>query len=181
MEIDLLPILVIILLLVVLIVYILLRYFQQRMQQIKKEAEMYHPPVSPDSKQQDALDQPTDFEKMTMMIQDSFRPTAIETEQQAEEQLLSFLNKKLPGRCISKGQTTHGRRIDMVFEGTFGIELVLVTNEGKLVSLLQQIPSLKQKYSRLLLILVDINALSSFTIDDYKQQFEDLGISTIIK
>ncbi len=121
-----------------------------------------------------------EFKIIQNKIKRGFNPTS-ESEETCENELVDFLNKKLPGRIISKGQSVNGRRIDFVFEGTYALELVVVNNEGKLISVMDQMMKSKDTYSKVLLILVDIGAIPTSKINDYASQYESIGIPTIVK
>jgi hypothetical protein len=126
------------------------------------------------------LDAPSEFQKIVELIKNGFYPSA-STEEECEQQLMQFLNKHYPGRPIKIGHTRTGRRIDMVFEGTYAFELVHVTSEGKLIALTDQLGSSKKDFQNIIVILVDIDEVPLNKLNDYIKIFKDIGIVSIIK
>lgn len=121
------------------------------------------------------------FDKIIQLLREEFQPTAITSEDDCETQLIHFLSSRFPSIVQSKGHTVHGRKIDLVIEGVYALELILVTNEGKLLSLMEQIGDSKQEFSKMAVILVDVNEVPSDKIQQYSQEYENLGVMTIVK
>ena len=121
------------------------------------------------------------FDIIIQLIRESFRPTATDNEDECENQLITFLASRFPAIVQHRGHTSQGRKIDLIIEGTYALELILVSNEGKLISLMEQIVRSKQDFSKMAVILVDVHQVPFEKIEEYCREFEHLGITTIIK
>ena len=155
------------------------RFIVKKLNQTSDEKSRSTPPIHNHSVL-NSFDPPSEFQTIVELIRDGFYPSA-STEEECEQQLMQFLNKHYPGRPLKIGHTRTGRRIDMVFEGTYAFELVHVTSEGKLIALTDQICSSKKDFQNIMVILVDIDEVPSTKLNDYIKIYEDMGITSIIK
>ena len=79
------------------------------------------------------------------------------------------------------GHTSRGIKIDLVIEGSYAIELITVDNEGKLISLMDQMLKSQKEFGKVAAILVDINKIPDSKIREYITEFEKKKIKTILK
>ena len=121
------------------------------------------------------------FYKIVQSIQDNFNLIDIKNEEDGEKQLLQFLNKKFPNVILRHGHTSRGIKIDLVIEGTYAIELITADNEGKLISLMDQMLKSQKEFGKVAAILVDINKIPNSKIREYITEFEKKKIKTILK
>jgi len=129
----------------------------------------------------DVLDGEDKFETIVKTIEQEFRPTAFTSEDDGEKQLLSFLSSRFPAIISSRGHARSGLKIDLVLEGTYAVELAVLTNEGRLFSLLDEVVQSLQDFSKMVVILVDIDQVPFQKIQEYVQEFEKRGVKTIVK
>ena len=122
-----------------------------------------------------------DFDEIVQSIKDNFHPVDVKHEEDGEIQLIQFLNKEFPNEIFRHGHTSRGIKIDLVIEGTYALELITVDNEGKLISLMDQMLKSKQDFYNVAVILVDTGKVSFSIIAEYAAEFEKIGIKTVIK
>lgn len=122
-----------------------------------------------------------DFDEIVQSIKDNFHPVDVKNEEDGEIQLIQFLHKKFPNKIFRHGHTSRGIKIDFVIEGTYALELITVDNEGKLISLMDQMLKSKQDFYNVAVILVDKGKVSFSIITEYIAEFEKIGIKTVLK
>ena len=122
-----------------------------------------------------------EFESIINIIEAGFQPTNVTTEAEAEKELIHFLNLRFPNKILRQGHTSTGVRIDIVIEGTYAIELVTVDSESRLVTLTHQILQSKEDFSRIAVILIDLNKLPVDKMQNYVNEYEKLHVKTIVK
>jgi hypothetical protein len=121
------------------------------------------------------------FESIINIIREGFQPENVTNEQQAEKELLQFLNARFPNMIKGQGHTSTGVRIDIVIEGTYAIELVTVDNESRLVTLMHQMVQSKEDFSHLAVVLVDLGKIPFDKIQNYVDEYEKLNVKTVVK
>ena len=121
------------------------------------------------------------FDEIVQSIADGFHLDSVKDEEDCENQLITFLNKKFPQKIFRRGHTSRGVKIDLVVEGSYALELIVVNNEGRLISLMEQMLKSKQDFGKNAVILVDINKIPASKIKEYATEYERIGIRTIIK
>jgi hypothetical protein len=131
-------------------------------------------PVHPNSEK-------NEFDLIVQSIDKNFSPIVEKDEEDCENQLINYLNSRFPNNVQKRGHTTEGRRIDIVIDGTYALELIIVSNEGKLVSLMDQVLKSKKEFSEVAVILLDIGKVTSDRIEEYINDFKAEGVKTIIK
>ena len=94
---------------------------------------------------------------------------------------MNFLNDRFPTHAESHGHTSKGKPIDIVIDGTYAIELIIVDNEGKLVSLMDHVLKFKEDFGIVVVILLDTGEVPFFIIEKYIREFEKIGVKTIVK
>lgn len=127
------------------------------------------------------VDEKSEFDTIVQSIEGKFKLKPVENEEDAEKQLMTFLNTKFPDKVQRPGHTSEGRKIDIVIDGTYAIELALVSNEGRLVALMDQIIRSKKDFGEIAIILVDMGKVPSITIDNYVRDYKQLGVKAIVK
>lgn len=127
------------------------------------------------------LDGPSEFERMVQSVKDSFHLNVITSEEHAENQLLAFLSATYPKHFfVRKGHDSSGGKIDIVVDGSFAFNLILVTNEGRLVSLMDQVLKAKQEFVANVVILVDVDMVPVHRLQQYAEEFQQINVQTII-
>ena len=121
------------------------------------------------------------FEDIIRTIKEGFHPVDVNNEEECEKQLIHFLETRFPKNIIRRGHSPEGRRIDIVITGIFALELIIVENEGKLIFLLNHVLKIKDNFSKVAVVLIDVGKISTNTISNYVKEFEQSGINTIIK
>jgi hypothetical protein len=122
-----------------------------------------------------------DFNNIIQKIKEGFNPEYAENEEAYEKELVNFLNLRFPNKIFRQGHTSSGLRIDIVIEGTYALELITVNNEGRLLSLMNQIRDSKFDYHQMAVVLIDLGRIPSEKIQDYANVYESLEVKTIIK
>ena len=146
--------------------------FDENMFEEKFDNDEGFKPVSSDAE---------DFNDIIETIENDFYPNMGVDESDYEKQLLLFLAKKFPNQVKIQGHTTDGKKIDIVIDGTYAIELITVESEGKLVSVIDQITKSKEDFPHFLLILVDVGKVHYSKIEDYIKEYQRIGVKTISK
>jgi len=123
----------------------------------------------------------SEFDIIVQSIRKKFTLGSASDETDAEEQLLTFLNTKFPNRVQQEGHTSTGKRVDIVIDGTYSLELVVVQNEGRLVSLMDHLVKSKQDFSEVAVILVDIGEVPARKLEGYIVTYKNMGVRTILK
>jgi len=123
----------------------------------------------------------TDFEVVLQSIDSSFNPTYVKNEDDLEQQFLNFLNRRFPERIQRQGHTSSGRKVDVVIDGTYSIELIVVNNEAELAFLMTQINRSKTDFGEVAVILYDIGKVPSSKIEEYVRRYEEIGAKVLIK
>ena len=122
-----------------------------------------------------------EFEKIINVIEEGFQPNNVTNEAEAEKELIHFLTTRFPNKILGRGHTSTGVRIDIVIEGTYAIELVTLDSESRLVTLTHQILQSKEDFSKIAVIIIDLNKLPSAKIQHYVNEYEKLNVKTIVK
>jgi ABC-type cobalt transport system substrate-binding protein len=122
-----------------------------------------------------------DFDTILGSIEQGFNPGIAKNEEDAENQLIGFLNTRFPNKSLTGGHTSTGKKVDIVIDGTYCIELAVVNNEGRLVSLMDQILKYKRDFGEVGVILLDLNEVPAYTIEKYIDAYKKVGAKVIIK
>jgi len=122
-----------------------------------------------------------DFDAILGSIEGGFNPSIVKTEEGYENQLIEFLNTRFPNKTLTGGHTSLGEKVDMVIDGTYCIELAVVNNEGRLVSLMDQILKYKMDFGEVAVILLDPNEVPAYTIEKYIDAYKQAGAKVIVK
>jgi len=176
---------------IVISLFLLLDYIRNNRHSSINNSSFYHPRNQPSDlsfrKSSDekstasAEDKQSEFDAIVQSIMKGFHPDSIKDEEECEKQLIQFLNKKFPNKILRRGHTSRGVKIDLVIEGSYALELIVVDNEGRLISLMDQMLKSKQDFGKLAAILVDINKIPVSKIEEYVTELEKIGIKTILK
>ncbi len=121
-----------------------------------------------------------DFNTILRIIDREFKPEAVNKEE-TEKQLIKFLNKKFPKKTQRHGHTSDGKKVGIVIDGTYSLELVVLNNESKLLSIVDNIITSRRDFSEVAVILIDIGKISNIKIKEYIEEFKELGAKIIIK
>jgi len=122
-----------------------------------------------------------DFDTVLGSIEGSFIPDATKNEEESENQLIQFLASRFPNKMLSRGHTSGGEKVDIVIDGTYSIYLAVINNEGRLVSLMDQILKSKRDFGAVAVILLDMGEVSTYTIEKYVDSYEKTGVRVIVK
>jgi ABC-type cobalt transport system substrate-binding protein len=135
----------------------------------------------------EALEQPIsapkveyDFGTILGSIEQGFNPGTVKNEEDAENKLIGFLNTRFPNKSVTGGHTSTGKKVDIVIDGTYCIELVVVDNEGRLVSLMDQILKYKRDFGEVLAIIL-FDDVPTYTIEKYVDSYRKAGAKVIVK
>ncbi len=112
-------------------------------------------------------------------IEQGFEPEDVRDENDFEKQLMQFLKIKYPDRIKRQVDTPKGK-IDIIIDNRYAIELKIADGKGKLRDLLGQVHSYKKVYSEVAVILLDVGKMSHSEIKEYVDDYENLGVKTII-
>jgi len=123
----------------------------------------------------------SEFDTIVQSVRKKFTLDSVSNETDAEKQLLIFLNTKFSNRVQQEGHTSTGKRVDIVIDGTYSLELVVVQNEGRLVSLMDHLVKSKQDFSEVAVILVDIGEVPARKLEGYIVTYKNMGVQTILK
>jgi hypothetical protein len=136
----------------------------------------------------EALEQPIsapkveyDFDTILGSIEQGFNPGIVKTEEECENQLIQFLGTRFPNKSLTGGHTSTGKKVDIVIDGTYCIELAVVNNEGRLVSLMDQILKYKMDFGEVAVILLDSGEVPAYTIEKYIDAYKQAGAKVIVK
>lgn len=122
-----------------------------------------------------------DFDTILGSIGIGFNPLQIKDEEDAENQLVVFLDSRFPDKSLTGGHTSTGKKVDIVIDGTYSIELALVNNEARLVSLMEQILRYKMDFGQVAVILLDSGEVPAYTMEKYVDSYKKAGAKVIIK
>ena len=122
-----------------------------------------------------------DFDTILGSIEGGFNLGIVKNEEESENQLIQFLNTRFPNKALTGGHTTLGEKVDIVIDGTYCIELAIVNNEGRLVSLMDQILKYKRDFGEVAVILLDFNEVPAYTIEKYIDAYKQAGAKVIVK
>lgn len=122
-----------------------------------------------------------DFDTVLGSIGVGFNPDQVKDEEDAENQLLIFLDARFPNKSLTGGHTSTGKKVDIVIDGTYCIELAIVNNEARLVSIMEQILKYKMDFGEVAVILLDSGEVPAYTIEKYVDSYKNAGAKVIIK
>jgi len=122
-----------------------------------------------------------DFNDIINAIEQAFHPKSVIDEKTSETELITFLASRFPNKIIRRGHTSKGDKVDIVVDGTHALELVVVSNEGKLISLLDHILKSRQDFGEVGVILIDVDTVPLNQIETYIQEYETINVKTIVK
>jgi hypothetical protein len=122
-----------------------------------------------------------DFDTILRSIEEGFNPGPVKDEEDSENQLIRFLNTRFSNTSLTRGHTSIGEKVDIVIDGTYCIELAFVSNEARLISLMDQILKIKQDFGEVAVILLDVNIVPAYTIEKYVDSYKKAGAKVIIK
>lgn len=182
---------VIIIVILAISLFLLWDYIKNNRHSSINNSSFYHPRNQRDDlSHKDLLDQKStistekrknEFDVIIQSIVDGFHPDFFKDEEDCENQFIEFLNRKFPNKILRRGHTSRGVKIDLVIEGSYALELIIVNNEGRLISLMDQMLKSKQDFGKVAAILVDINKIPFSKIKEYITELEKIGIKTIMK
>jgi len=121
----------------------------------------------------------SEFDSILESIEQGFEPEDVRDENDFEKQLMQFLKIKYPDRIKRQVDTPKGK-IDIIIDNRYAIELKIADGKGKLRDLLGQVHSYKKVYSEVAVILLDVGKMSHSEIKEYVDDYENLGVKTII-
>jgi len=121
----------------------------------------------------------SEFDSILESIEKGFEPEDVRDENDFEKQLTQFLKIKYPEKIKRQVETPKGK-IDIVIDNLYAIELKIADRRGKLRDLVGQVHSYKKVYSEVAVILLDVGKMSRSEIKEYVDDYENLGVKTII-
>jgi len=167
---------------IILIALVLLTVYLKRMERETLQEQSLEQQQMVRSSVPDELDTAqSTFDKIVQALQDGFQPKNVRNEDDGEAQLMHFLTVRFPNVVQSRGHSRQGRKIDLVLEGVYALELILVINEAKLQALMNEINDAKQDFSKMAVILIDIGEVPATTLQQFIQEYQQLGVKTIVK
>jgi hypothetical protein len=122
-----------------------------------------------------------DFEGVLWSIKDDFNPEIVSDEEEAKGRLMIFINDRFPDHIENIGHTSAGKPIDIVIDGTYAVELIIVDSEGKLISLMDYVLKFRGDFGAVAVVLLDTGEVPVFIIEKYVKEFEKIGVKTIVK
>lgn len=121
------------------------------------------------------------FEEILQYIESNFNPKFIKDKGDFKNQLIVFLKTKFSNEIASGGHTSIGGEVDIVIDGTFAIRIKIIKNEGGLIFLVDQMIEYKRDFNKSAVILLDIGEVTTNKIEEYIDEYREMGIQTIIK
>lgn len=119
------------------------------------------------------------FDSILNSIEQEFEPEDVRDENDFEKQLTQFLKIKFPNRVERQVDTPKGK-VDIVIDNRYAIELKIADNKGKLRDLVGQVYSYKKIYNEVAVVLLDIGRMSPSEIKEYVDDYDKLGVKTIV-
>lgn len=121
----------------------------------------------------------SEFDSILESIENDFEPEDVRDENDFEKQLTQFLKIKYPDRIRRQVETPKGK-IDLVIDEKYAIELKIAEGKGKLRDLVGQAHSYKKVFNNVAIILLDVGKMSRSEIKEYVEDYEGLGVKTLI-
>lgn len=121
----------------------------------------------------------SEFDSILESIENDFEPEDVRDENDFEKQLTQFLKIKYPDRIRRQVETPKGK-IDLVIDDKYAIELKIADGKGKLRDLVGQAHSYKKIFNNVAVILLDVGKMSRSEIKEYIDDYEGLGVKTLI-
>jgi len=121
----------------------------------------------------------SEFDSILESIENEFEPEDIRDENDFEKQLTQFLKIKYPGRVRRQVETSKGK-IDLVIDEKYAIELKIADGKGKLRDLVGQVYNYKKVFNDVAVILLDVGKIPHSEIKEYIDDYERLGVKTLI-
>ena len=121
----------------------------------------------------------SEFDSILESIEKSFEPEDVRDENDFEKQLTQFLKIKYPERIKRQVETSKGK-IDLIIDNKYAIELKIADGKGKLRDLVDQAHSYKKVFNNVAIILLDVGKISHSEIKEYVEDYEGIGVKTII-
>jgi len=137
-------------------------------------------PISPE-KEVTTIDikKQSEFEAILESIENDFEPEDVRDENDFEKQLTQFLKIKYPDRVKRQVDTPKGK-IDILIDDRYVIELKIADSKIKLRDLVGQVTSYKKVYCDIAIALLDVGKLSRSEIKEYVDDYEQIGVKTIV-
>jgi len=121
----------------------------------------------------------SEFDSILASIANDFEPEDVRDENDFEKQLTQFLKIKYPDRIRRQVETPKGK-VDLVIDEKYAIELKIADGKGKLRDLVGQVHSYKKVFNNVAVILLDVGKMSRSEIKEYIDDYEGLGVKTLI-
>ena len=121
------------------------------------------------------------FLTMLETIENEFDPRVVKSKDDFKNQLILFLNTKFSNEIKGQGHTQVGGEIDIVIDGTFAIKTKLIKNEGGLIFLVDQLMEYRRDFHDSAAILIDIGELTTNKIQEYIEEYKEMGLKVILK
>ncbi len=121
------------------------------------------------------------FEVVLCNIKNDFDTEIVIDEEEARGRLMIFINDRFPDLAQSIGHTSTGKPIDIVIDGTYAIELIIVDSEGRLVSLMDYVLKFMEDFGEVAVVILDTGEVPAFIIEKYVKEFEKIGVRIIVK
>jgi len=122
-----------------------------------------------------------EFETILKAIDVKFDPRTIESEDDFKKQLLLFLKTTFPNEIQGYGHTTIGGEVDVVIDGTYALKIKFIKNEGGMIFLVDLMMEYKHDFNDSAVVLIDVGELTSNKIEEYVNEYRELGIKTVLK
>lgn len=182
-------ILLFILIVLMVIIYLLVHYYARSSshdsENFPKEDSPMVTSVSSTSSEDQSLDADSEideFHNMVQVITDEFHPQNIKNEEESKNQLVRFLDMRFPHHdIVRKGHDSLGEYVDIVIDGTYVFDVCIVSNEGKLIYVLDQLLSAKKDFCDIAVLFIDTGDVPTYTLKKYMDEFETAGIKTVVK
>ena len=125
------------------------------------------------------IKQQSEFDSILENIKNNFVPEACRDEKEFEKQLISYLKGRLSQRVVGEVASRKGK-IDIVIDDKYAIELKIANSISNLRNLIGQIHDYLKVYNDLAVIILDVGDLSRSDINDYVDDYQELGTKVIV-
>jgi len=122
-----------------------------------------------------------EFDLILETIEKKFDPRIVTSEDDFKNRLIQFLNSKFQNEVKGQGHTSIGGDVDVVIDGTYAIKIKILKNEGAMIFLVDLMMEYKHDFNDCAAILVDIGEITNNKIEEYINEYNELGLKTILK
>jgi len=121
----------------------------------------------------------SEFDEILGEIKMGFRPEKTRDEEELEKQLVMFLKMKLGEDRVDRQYHKDGKRVDIVIDGKYGIELKIAESYGSIASLPTQLRLYRKRFKDVAAVLVKPED-KDVEIDEILELLDEDGFKYVI-